>query len=254
MDHESEKTHLGGTALVQFNGTLLKLGFFIEGVPAEVDGSVTEVSREFTRGGTVGRVLHDGEFQETNKGKNLKGARDRHGEGGSPAGSKVRELGSISGDVSREVDTSLVDKVANNTKHADTSVLDFDITKAVELFLVSVSNKTKGIEESKRSLGTEGVFEGLQGGGGGGLLGGSESSGGGEERGKDGGLHFERLDDSFDIEIVKRWMSYQGGVGRRRYLFDIVQGTRSWTDDTSFGLQRTRIWADATPFWYRTTY
>ena len=35
MNHESEKTHLGGTALVQFNRMLLKLGFFIKGVPAE---------------------------------------------------------------------------------------------------------------------------------------------------------------------------------------------------------------------------
>ena len=41
-------------------------------------------------------------------------------------------------------------------------MLDFNTTKAVELFLVSVGNKAKGIEESKRGLSTELVFKALR--------------------------------------------------------------------------------------------
>ena len=40
VDHKSKKTHLSGTSIVQFNGTLLKLGGIIVLVPAEVNGSI----------------------------------------------------------------------------------------------------------------------------------------------------------------------------------------------------------------------
>ena len=36
VNHKSEDSHHGGTSVVQFNTTLLELGFFIKGVPAEV--------------------------------------------------------------------------------------------------------------------------------------------------------------------------------------------------------------------------
>ena len=44
VDHKGQHTHLGSTSLVQLDGTLLELGFLIEGVPAEVDESVSVVS------------------------------------------------------------------------------------------------------------------------------------------------------------------------------------------------------------------
>jgi hypothetical protein len=56
-------------------------------------------------------------------------------------------------------------------------VLDLNVSETVELFLVTIGNKSKRVEESKRSLGTELAFEGSQRGGGGGLLGRSEGSG-----------------------------------------------------------------------------
>ena len=43
VDHKGEHTHLGGTSLVKLNSTLGHLGLGIEGVPAEVKGTVTEV-------------------------------------------------------------------------------------------------------------------------------------------------------------------------------------------------------------------
>ena len=186
VDHEAKKTHHGGTALVELDGTLLKLGFFIKSVPAEVKGTVAEVTGEF---GFSSNVLHDGQFQETNEGKNLEGTGNRDGEGSIPARSEVRELGSVVGDFTGEVDTGLVDQVSNNTKHADTSVLDFNVTKAIELFLVAIGNKAKGIEETKRRLGSKFVLEGLQGGGGSSLLGRSEGGGGGKEGGDNSELH-----------------------------------------------------------------
>ena len=210
VDHKSQQTHLGGTSIVQFNGTLGKLGLFIEGVPSEVKSSITEVTNELVSSSF--NVLHDEEFKEANEGKNLKGSGDRDGERGIPSVSKIRELGSGVVDVSRKVDTSGVDQVSNNTKHTDTSVLDLDVSEAVELFLITVSDHAQRIEESKRRLGTKGILEGVQGGGlDGRLLGRSESSGGGDKGGENGGLHDVSVVDSF-LLMIKR--DYEQSRGR----------------------------------------
>src|SRR6056300_650739 len=50
MDHKSEDTEHSGTAIVELDGTLLKLGFFIKVIPAEVDVSITEVTDVFIAG------------------------------------------------------------------------------------------------------------------------------------------------------------------------------------------------------------
>jgi hypothetical protein len=94
VDHESKKTHLGGAALVELNGTLGELGLLIEGVPAEVKGAVTEVTGEFSSSD----VLHDGKLKETDEGEDLKGTGDGDLLGASPSGTNVRELDS-SGDL-----------------------------------------------------------------------------------------------------------------------------------------------------------
>jgi hypothetical protein len=156
VDHESEKTHHGGTSLVELDGTLLELGLFIEGVPSEVQGTVAEVTREFT---LTGDILHDSQFKEADESKNLEGSGLGNGERGGPTVTKVRELGSRVVNVSGKVDSGLVDKVSDNTEHADASVLQFNISKTVELFLVSIGDEAKGIEESKRRLGSEFVYE-----------------------------------------------------------------------------------------------
>ena len=191
LTHKSEHTHLGGTSLVELNSTLGHLGLLIEGVPAEVKGTVAEVTGEFS----AGDVLHDGKLQEANEGKNLEGTGNGDGEGGIPAVSEVRELGAGVVNVTGKVDSGGVDKVSDNTKHTDTSVLDLDISEAVELLLVTISDKAEGIEEAKRGLGTELTFEGVEGRGGGLLGGRGESGGRGDEGGEDSGLH----DDSMKI-------------------------------------------------------
>ena len=53
MDHQTKDTHLGGTAIVQFDGTLLHLPVIRLFGPAKVKGAVTEVTLEI---GTAGAV------------------------------------------------------------------------------------------------------------------------------------------------------------------------------------------------------
>lgn len=55
-------------------------------------------------------------------------------------------------DVAVQVDTSTGDDVSKEGKLTDTAVLDLNISKTVELFFISVSNKAKGIEEATASM------------------------------------------------------------------------------------------------------
>jgi hypothetical protein len=204
VDHEGQDTHLGGTALVELNGTLVHLGLRIERVPAEVNGSVTEVTDEVSSS----NVLHDTKLQGTDECNNLGNSSTRNGSEGAESVGDGRKGGSGVVDVSRKTDTSLGDEVSNNGKHGDTSVLEFDVTKAVELGLVTVGDKAEGIEETKRSLGTERVFESHVGGdrSTGRVLGRGKGGGTGEEGGEDNELHF----DSYNrlgkiVRIVDQW-------------------------------------------------
>jgi hypothetical protein len=192
VDHKGKDSHLSGTALVELDGALLELGLFIEGVPAEVDGSVTEVSREFS---FTGEVKHDRGFEDSNKEEELnKSTSGDLLEGGETVGDGRKGLSGVV-DGSRKTDAGLLDEVSNNGEHTDASVLDLDGTEAVELLLVTIGDKAKRIEESKRSLGTELVFEGH--------VGGDRSTGGVLGRGKGGGTGDEGgNDDRFHVRIV----------------------------------------------------
>ena len=44
VDHKSENSKHGGTAVVKLDGTLLKLGLLIKVIPSEVNVSITEVT------------------------------------------------------------------------------------------------------------------------------------------------------------------------------------------------------------------
>ena len=46
VHHKAKDSHLGGTSIVQFNGSLLGLPFIGLSVPSKVQESVTEVTRE----------------------------------------------------------------------------------------------------------------------------------------------------------------------------------------------------------------
>ena len=192
VNHKSKDTHHGGTSVVQFDGTLLKLGLFIKVIPSEVDVSVTEVTWEF---GHSWDLTHEGAFKDTNEGDDLNNSGGGDvvlaEDGGNTVGVRIEGVTRVV-NVSWKVDSGTGGDLAKEGQLTDASVLDLNVTKTVESFLGGITRKhTEGIEESKWWLGTKFILEGaVDSGRGGGLLGRSESSGGGDKGGKDGGLHF----------------------------------------------------------------
>jgi hypothetical protein len=189
MYHESQNTHLGGTAVVELDATLSQLGRRIEFVPAKVNEAVTEVANEFVSSSWHG--LHEANFHGENEEKDLGNTGSRDGAQRSEA---IRDVGKFQSgvvNVSRETDAVLRREVSNNSNHGDTAVLDLNVSETVEPFLVTVGNQAEGVEEAKRNLGTELVLEGHVGGdrGTGGILGRGESGGGGDDGGDDDRLH-----------------------------------------------------------------
>jgi hypothetical protein len=158
VDHKGQDTHLGGTALVELDGTLGELGLLVEGVPSEIEGIVTEVTDEFSSDD----VLHDGKLKEANQGNDLGNSSTRDGVEGGETIRDVSEGKSGVVNVSGKTDSGLGDKVSDNSKHTDASVLDLDVTETIELLLVTISDDSERIEESKRSLGTKRILEGSQ--------------------------------------------------------------------------------------------
>ena len=189
MDHESEDSHHGGTAVVQLDGALGQLGLLVEGVPAEVDGAVAEVADEFV---LASDVLHDSELEEANEGENLgkagRGDGIRSEEGGNAAGVGGEGMSRVV-DVSREVDAAAGHDLAKEGELADASVLELDEAEAVESLLVGVIEQAEGIEEAKRGLGSELGLEGVEGRGGLGHGGGGERGGRADKGSENGGLH-----------------------------------------------------------------
>jgi hypothetical protein len=195
VDHKSEDSHLGGTSVVEFDGSLGKLGLFIKRVPSEVNVSVAEVTNELVS--CSWDILHEGALKDSNKGDDLHKSSGGDGIGSDDGGDTVGVRGegvTRVVNVSRKVDSGAGDDLSEEGKLTDASVLDLDVTKAVEAFLVFTRKLSEGIEESKRGLGTEFALEGHgEGAGLDGLLRGGESGGGGNKGGDDGGLH----DDQF---------------------------------------------------------
>ena len=148
MYHKSKNSQHGGTSIVELDSTLGKLGLLIEGIPSEVKRSITEVTGEVTRLGTVGRVLHDSKLKSSNEGDNLE--KSSLGEG-SYSGPTIRdgvEGSSGSVNVSWKVNSGTGDDVSEESKLGDTSVLDLNITESVETLLIGIIKKSKRIEKS----------------------------------------------------------------------------------------------------------
>jgi len=166
VDHEAKDTHHGGTPVVQLDGTLGKLGLLIKGIPAEVKGSVTEVTHEFTDISTVGLVIHDSKLKSTHEGNNLSKSSSRDGIRSVDDGPAVgRGVEGVSGviNVSGKVNSVTGDNLPKEGKLSDTAVLDLDVMKMVETVLVGIVEHAQRIEESKRGLGSELGFEGVDG-------------------------------------------------------------------------------------------
>jgi hypothetical protein len=190
--HKSKDSHLGGTSVVELDGTLGELLLLAECVPSEVDVSVSEVADELVSGSW--NILHEGALKDSDEGDDLDKASSRDGvraeKGGNTVGVRVERVSGVV-NVSWKVDSGTGDDLAEEGKLADTAVLDLDVSEAVEASLVLTGELSEGIEESKRSLGAELILEGHAGGNRGlGLCSRREGSGGGEEGGKDNELHF----------------------------------------------------------------
>ena len=211
VNHQSQNTHHGGTALVKFNGSLAEFGGFIESVPAKVKVVVTKIAGEFA----TNKVTHYENFKGTDQGKDLEVSGVRDGFNGSVSTGDIGELSSRKVNASRESDSGFGDKVSDNGDHGDTSVLDFGKSEAVEFGLVGIGDKAQRIPEAQRQHGTKVIFKGLEGALGRSLLGGDERFGGGKSKGKDGG----GLHDEFD-----EWM-----VKKEKFLFGSLCNGRRWT-------------------------
>ena len=145
VNHKSEDSHHGGTSVVQFDGTLGKLGFLIEGVPSEIDGSGAEVTRELTLAGVV---THD-EFKNEDEGDDLSPSSLRDGGKSSVSRRDAGEGGTGVVDVSSKTDSGVVGDESEEGKHGNTSVLDLGVSELVESFLGGSVKHTKRIVESK---------------------------------------------------------------------------------------------------------
>ena len=148
----------------------------------------------------TGNFTHESALEDSNEGDDLydSGSGDVVGaeDGGNTVG-EVRELVARRVNVSGKVDSGTGDDLSEESKLTDTPVLDFNVTEAIKALLGGISTqKTEGIEESKRGLSTEFFLEGFQGSGGSSLLRGRGKGGSaGEEGGKNGELHGVLLGD-----------------------------------------------------------
>merc|ERR1719223_1350887 len=61
VDHKSEDSEHGSTAVVELDGTLLELGLLIKVIPAEVNVSVTEVTNVLVSGSL--NITHEANLQ-----------------------------------------------------------------------------------------------------------------------------------------------------------------------------------------------
>jgi hypothetical protein len=120
----------------------------------------------------------------------LEGDGVRSDQGGNTVGEGVEGVSGVV-NVSGKVDSGTGDNLAKEGKLTDTSVLEFDVTKTVETFLVSTVQKSKRIPASKRRLSTKFFFEGLDGSGRLTNLSGGKGGSGGEKGGEDSKLHFD---------------------------------------------------------------
>jgi len=191
VHHKSEDSELSGTSVVELDGTLGELLLLAEGVPAEVNVSVTEVTNELVAGSW--NILHEGALKDSDESNDLNKSSGWDGIRAEKGSNTVRvgvERVTRVVNVSWKVDSGTGHDLAEESKLGDTAVLDLDVSEAVEAFLVLAGELSEGIEEAKRSLGTEFILEGHAGGNRGlGLGSRRKGSSGGKEGGKNDKLH-----------------------------------------------------------------
>ena len=191
MDHEGKDAHHGGAALVQFLGT--EVDFLLLGQVSEESDREASSRAEVTREGSL--VLPpDGELEEANKEEDLGDSFDGDLLQSSEAGGDILKTKVLSlGKVSRKAETDGGGEVAEEGKLGDTTVLELNITKAVEPLLVSALQEHEGIIEAKGLLDSKFGFEGVKSRGGLACLGRGKGSGRAEESESGENLHHDYL-------------------------------------------------------------
>jgi hypothetical protein len=229
MYHKSKDSHHCSTSVVQLNSTLGKLGLLIEGVPSEVKSSVTEVTRELS---LSGNILHDEKLKASYECNDLKKSTLGDSLNSSPAvGDGVEGVSGVV-NISGKVDTSTVDDVSEESKLANTSVLDLNITEAVETLLVSIIEKSKRIEESKRRLNSELSLECVKSGGGLSYLGRCKCSSRRKEGGEDK-LHFDCC--KLYIVRISKWKTcFKMIMIKRAKRLSFILNCSDWTTEIIF--------------------
>jgi hypothetical protein len=120
---------LGSSSLVKFLCTKVFLLIFRNiRKPAYREGRSREVSRE----GPFS-LLPSEQFESSNEGEDLEGTSSRHGFTACPSRRDIREFGSIKRDFTRKTDSGGSHQITDHTELADTTVLDLDVSEAVEL-------------------------------------------------------------------------------------------------------------------------
>ena len=224
VDHQAEDAEHGGTAVVELDRALGELGLLIKVIPAEVDVSVAEVADVLVSGSR--NIAHEADLQPADEGDDLALALEGDGvgadEGGDAVGVGVEGVSRVV-DVSGKVESGAGHDLAQEGELGDASVLDLDVTEAVEALLGDVAGEhAEGIEESERGLDAELVLEGADGRGGLGHWGGGESGGGADEGGDDGRLHVGCWRDR-NYENEKVWSSAQNVV--KKICLDLTTNT-----------------------------
>jgi hypothetical protein len=195
VHHQSKNSELRSTAVVELNGTLLELLFLTEGVPAEVNVSIAEVTNELVS--SSWHRLHERALKDSNERDDLHKSSGWDGVRAEKGSNTVRvrvERVTRVVDVSWEVDSSTGHDLAKESKHGNTAMLDLNVSKAFEASLVLTRQLAEGIEETKRRLDTELFLEGhVDGDRGLGLGSRSEGSSRGNDGSEDNELHFCRV-------------------------------------------------------------
>ena len=147
VHHETQNAHHGGTAVVEFDGALLELLLGGEVVPRKlvaVLDAVAKVASELGLENThvLGHVrIHDAKLHDADEGENLPKSAGGDGiraeKGGEAVGVGVERM-SLVVNGTRQMDTGTGNDVAQEGKLSDSAVLQLDVAKSLEAFLVGI--------------------------------------------------------------------------------------------------------------------
>lgn len=138
MNHETQDTHLCRSTVVQLDGSLFQKLLFGS---RPLEHAISEITWEFT----LTLVLHDEDLKESNESDDLDEPSSRDVTKSSNSGLDGGERSSREVNVPRNSGTEGGVDVSENSKHGNSSVLDFNVTKTVESLLIDSVKEVQGI-------------------------------------------------------------------------------------------------------------